>query len=289
MFFNLFSNYLIEKGKLTAESYNTIKEAQSKTRVKLGLIAVSEKMITEKQADEINRKQAVMDKRFGDIAVDLGYLTADQVSRLLELQGNPYMLFSQTITDNGILTLAEVEEAFAGFISENGFDEEAANAIKADDIDKIVPLYLKGATENIVEIVSVAIRTMNRLISTDLCMKEGKMVSSYNYDFMASQALEGDFNTKLCITGAKDGVLELASIFATEEFDVVDLDSLDAAGEFINIINGLYATALSYRKVQVELMAPEFSETSGVIVCDCLYVIPLVVNQKAFDLVVKYN
>lgn len=60
-----------------------------KGEVKLGLIAVSEKLLTQEQADKINRKQALEDKRFGDIAVEMGYLTESQVSRLLQLQGNP--------------------------------------------------------------------------------------------------------------------------------------------------------------------------------------------------------
>ena len=59
---------------------------QEKIRVKLGLIAVSEGMLTLDQADAINRMQQVMDKRFGDIAVEKGYLTEAQVNSLLKMQ-----------------------------------------------------------------------------------------------------------------------------------------------------------------------------------------------------------
>lgn len=286
MFFNLFTEYLLSEKKISESDFELVKQAQTKTRVKLGLIAVSEKMITEKQADEINRKQAVLDKRFGDIAVDLGYLTADQVSRLLELQGNPYMLFSQAITDNNIMSLADVEASFDAFIKSNGFGDAAAVAIKNDDIDNIIPLYVDGASENMVEIISVAIRTLNRLISTDLSIKKGYKADSYKYDFLAAQSLEGDFNVKLSISGGKEGALKIASIFAREEFDQIDLDSLDSMGEFINIVNGLFATALSYRKIQVELMAPEYSENAGEMAGD-IFVIPLKIEQKEFELVVN--
>ena len=37
--------------------------------------------------------EAIMDKRFGDIAVEKGYLTSEQVSRLLGMQGNQYLSF----------------------------------------------------------------------------------------------------------------------------------------------------------------------------------------------------
>lgn len=287
MFLNLFSKYLISQNKLTDEQFNLVKEAQLKTRVKLGLIAVSEKIISEKQADEINRKQAVMDKRFGDIAVELGYLTPDQVSKLLELQGNPYMLFCQAVTDNNILTLSEIEDLFQKYITDNNFDDDAKDAIKSDDIDRIIPLFVKNIDDSMLELVSVSIRTMNRLISTDLYINEGKILNSYKYDYCSSQAIEGDVNISLGISGDKSGVLEIAGLFAGEEFSEVDLDSLDSIGEFINIVNGLYATALSYRKVQVELIAPNLMSEGGELTEGKILVIPMEVNQKAFDLIIN--
>ena len=63
---------------------------QQKVRVKLGLIAVAEGLMTQEEADRVNQLQAVMDRRFGDIAVEKGYLTEGQVNSLLKKQGNAY-------------------------------------------------------------------------------------------------------------------------------------------------------------------------------------------------------
>ena len=84
MFEEFFGEYLVKTGKLTSEQMLSVKEVMKTARVKLGLIAVAEKMLTESQADEINRLQAVMDKRFGDIAVEKGYLTDDQIVEKLK-------------------------------------------------------------------------------------------------------------------------------------------------------------------------------------------------------------
>lgn len=287
MFFNLFSKYLIKEGKITEEQLEIVRNAQSSTRVKLGLIAVSEKMITEKQAEEINRKQAVMDKRFGDIAVELGYLVPDQVSRLLELQGKPYMLLSQTFTDKRILTLGEIEAAFNSYVSSLGYNDNEIEALKNDDIDGIIAMFVKNVPENVLEIISVAIRTLNRLISTDLSIAEGYKTDKYDYNHAAGQAIEGDYNIKTSISGSDEGILEVAETFAGEEFGQVDMDALDSIAEFINIVNGLFATSLSYRRVQVDLAAPLFDESAGSISEGEIYVVPLEVNQKPFDLVIN--
>lgn len=58
MFDVYFGKYLQDTGVITEEQYLDIIEANRKNRVKLGLIAVADGLITEEQADEINRIQA---------------------------------------------------------------------------------------------------------------------------------------------------------------------------------------------------------------------------------------
>lgn len=64
-------------------------------RVKLGLIAENEGLLTRNQANELNYLQMQTDKRFGDLAVEKGYLTEADVNYLLGRQGNPYLIFIQ--------------------------------------------------------------------------------------------------------------------------------------------------------------------------------------------------
>lgn len=287
MFLNLFGEYLVGEGLINEDQFTKIKEAQNKTRVKLGLIAVSEKMLTEKQADEVNRKQAVMDKRFGDIAIELGYLTGDQVSKLLDLQGNAYMRFCQTANDLDILSLADIEKALEAYCGKYGFSAENKEKFKADDIDGIIPLFLDGIDKDTVDLVAVAVRTINRLISTDLSIGTAKKVDEYTCDYVAYQGMSGDFNILTAFSGSVEGVLKIADSFAGETFEQVDEDALDSVGEFINIVNGLYATALSYRKVKVELLAPHLVSTSSTLPDGPKVVVPLKIENKSVELVIN--
>ena len=52
-------------------------------------------------------------------------------------------------------------------------------------------------------------------------------------------------------------------MLAKEEFEQIDMDSLDAAGEFLNCINGLYASAMSRQDKFLELMPPEYVDMSA--------------------------
>jgi len=278
MFFDLFGKYLVDNNKLSAEQFADIKDSQTKTRVKLGLIAVSEKMITEKQADEINRKQAVMDKRFGDIAVELGYLTDEQVGKLLGLQGNSYMIFCQLVTDKGIMTLDEIENELKKYGDSLGISDSQLEDIKSDDIDKIIPIFVPDVDSKYSELMAVAIRTVNRLISSNLSIGMGSVVDKLDISGYACQALVGDFNVRTGFVGEGDSILIIADTYAGEKFDKVDEDALDSVGEFVNIINGLYATALSYDKVNVELMPPSLVSGNEVVNASKVCVVPMTID-----------
>ena len=78
MFCQLFGKFLIEKEVIDKNKYNSIMERLAESRAKLGVIAVADGIITEKQANEINHLQTTKDARFGEIAVGEGYITEEQ-------------------------------------------------------------------------------------------------------------------------------------------------------------------------------------------------------------------
>ena len=69
--------------------------------------------MTKEQAEEVNQLQQQLDKRFGDIAVEKGYLDDDQVSYLLKQQGDGYLLFVQTISEAGFLSFDDISKGWS--------------------------------------------------------------------------------------------------------------------------------------------------------------------------------
>ena len=79
-----FGQWLIRHGLITPEQLLAALDLQLETNKELGAFAVDLKVLTKKQADDINVKQRRTDGRFGEIAIAEGLLTAKQVDRLLE-------------------------------------------------------------------------------------------------------------------------------------------------------------------------------------------------------------
>ena len=90
---------------LSQQKLDEVLDVQKRVQVKLGLIAVSEKLYPESRRIKLTIGKLFEDKRFGDIAVEMGYLTESQVRRLLQLQGNPYLTFIQAMTNLDIYVI----------------------------------------------------------------------------------------------------------------------------------------------------------------------------------------
>ena len=288
MISRLFGTYLVNEGKLTASDLEKVIDAQKKVRVKLGIIAVSEKMMSKKQADEVNNLQAVMDKRFGDIAVEKGYLSEDQVGRLLGLQGNTYLSFVQAIVDNGFMTLDEIDNALAEYQKSEGFIGTDLEDLKSDDSDRIVPLYLPGYIDkNQEEHVLLAVRSLLRLVDSDIYVQKGYLADTLDCDYYAIQSLKGDKEASLAFAGYGDGLMGAAVKFGQERFGLNNLDALDAVAELINCINGMFAINHE-SQMSLEMIPPKYKAEKATLKGKML-VLPVIFKGITINLVSTFG
>ena len=275
----IIGNYLVESGKITLEQLRKTMQEQDSVRVKLGLIAVAKGMLTMEQADEINRLQAVMDQRFGDIAVTKGYLTDEQIGKLLKEQGSSYLTFIQTLVDSELVSLDEVDWLLDDFRQKNGYSNSELEDIKSDDVDRIVPLLLPEEGKQFTEIICTMVRTLIRLIDRHVYIGRAAMVESFPAEEKVSQAMAGENGIIGCFSERDGALLKTCSVFGQEEFEHLDLDSLDAAGELLNCINGLYVSSLSRQGHFLELMPPEYADEKEQIKKGTICRIPIFVEN----------
>ena len=285
----LFGNYLKKAGKLSAEQLANVYEEQKKVRVKLGLIAVAENLMTIEQADEVNKLQSVLDKRFGDIAVEKGYLTDEQVGRLLGMQGNLYLSFVQEITNENLMTIEEVNEAYSDFQKELQFTRTEMDRLKSGEADLVIPLFLPVDIDSYQkEHILVCVKTLMRLIDTDLYIDKAEWTESADADGVACQEVHGDAHATLIFGGKEKSLLTIANKFAGEEFETVDADALDACAELINCINGMFATDCS-PKLNIDMIPPVYQEGKKRITGKKICKLPVYIFGQEVDVISAFN
>lgn len=282
----ILGNYLVEINKISKEQLSAVLEQQSAVRVKLGLIAVAEGFMTTEQAEEVNRLQAVKDKRFGDIAVEQGYLTDEQVGKLLKEQGNTYFMFVQTLVDLGLLEMDEIDALVEEFRKDKGVTNSEIEDIKSDDPDRIIPLYLPDDAKKYQELIGIAVRTMIRLIDRHVYIGEASLCESTTCKAVTGQKLEGEESFTDYLAEESGALLKLGSVFGQYEFTEVDEDVLDSASEFLNCINGLYATTESRSGIFLELLPPEYTVEEKTLSSSVVCKVPIFIGEKKMYFIV---
>lgn len=289
MFEQFFGNYLVGRGKLSKDEFRQIIERQKETRARLGLIAVSEKLLSVQQAEEVNQIQERLDRRFGDIAIDKGYLTKEQVGHLLSLQGNPYLCFMQTVLETGFLTAEEMEIELAAYQKENGFTMTDMEALKSGDVARIAPLFIPDWHVLYFEYITLTFRMISRVLHIPFYFGKMQLEKEYNIEAMGVQKLKGDHDLFVGLSGTGNHLLTVAESFAHETFEAVNEDAFDAICEFINCINGMFASNLSGRNIDLEMCLPCWYRNRILRSRKPFYVVPIYFTDARIDLVVAMD
>ena len=92
---------------------------------------------------------------------------------------------------------------------------------------------------------------------------------------------------KVYISAPDNDLLAIANYFTGDTYEAVNEDALDNVGEFINCVNGLFATNLSYDDVTIDMNSPEYSMVGPFISNEKLYVIPNHANGYSFKAVLE--
>ena len=278
----ILGSFLLETGRIDEKMLRELIKKQDDTRVKLGLIAVAEGMMTLDQTNEVNILQSAMDQMFGDIAVAKGFLTDEQVEYLLKKQGNPFLMFVQTLIDNDVIKMDEMDGILDEFRQKNGFTEEQLADFKTGDVNKIVPIFLPAECEKYSVIIGTVIRTLIRLVNRNTYIGRAEVIDAFPETDQVNQALIWEEGLVDGFSEDNGGLLELCSVFAHEEFEQLDEDSLDAAGELLNCANGLYVSSLSRRGVFLEITPPNYEKCGDDMKLYSICRVPVSLGEKNF-------
>lgn len=286
MISKIVTKYLLDKGMISEDQALLLADELTKVRAKLGLIAVHEGLMTEYQADTVNMLQATMDKKFGDLAVEKGFLTNNQVQELLRKQGDPYLSVAQALENLGIMHLNDLNFLMKRYQAENELSASSIELLKTDDIERIVPIFMPADADEYKEFAILAIKTIMRLVDNDLFLKRAYMTEDLSVNRASLQFIDGDPCMSIAICGDDDNMLEAARIFGQEDFPCVNMDALDALAEMINCISGLHASEVSLRRIHMELYPPDFSDNIAGITGYKMLVFPMKLKDQDVNLVI---
>lgn len=289
MFSQFFGQFLLNKGHLSAEELLSVLDETARTHVKLGTMAVSDRLLTPAQVEEIHTIQAREDKRFGQIALEQGYLTADQLDTLLACQKNEHHQMVQVLFDRQHFNLEELDQIMEDYRESNSLNEEALEALKNGEVDTYVDLFLNlhdaFDADTCRDYVSLYLKSFIRFVDRNIRFETLRKVEDYQATYLTTQVLEGSSRIITGIGGSGDAFMQLAVRFSQEPEEEIEDIMEDAVGEFLNLQNGLFAVNMSDKGVELN-MEPQIYLTNALLCgSQTYYVLPVIAPWGRTDLV----
>lgn len=244
----------------------------------LEIIAVVTKAMTPTAVQELINSIDKEIEHFGETAVNQGMITDDKLDELLTYQSNDFMKFAQLLVDHGYVLYDTINHEMDEFQQKRDLSDVQLSALIHDDLDQCINIFVPLKSPQLKELAKTLVQTIRRLIDKDVYLEKAYTAHSVQLDKYACQMIVGDMHLKFYISASNDGLLAIANHFTGDTYATVTEDALDSVGEFINCVNGLFATNMSYDNISVDMNSPEYAMEGPFISNEMLYVIPMHVN-----------
>jgi len=108
-----FGMYLVENGVITCEDFYEALKLQLGTRPQLGALAIEKRKLTMRQVLSVLQAQSdTPDEKFGELALKRGYLTEADLAWLLHEQSVRVKPFGELLVDMGVMSADEMERHY---------------------------------------------------------------------------------------------------------------------------------------------------------------------------------
>jgi hypothetical protein len=115
-----FGLYLNKKGTISAEQLVAALEAQLETLPKIGQLAIEEGIISPRGIFDVLRAQSESpNERFGEIAIEMGLMTRDELMWLLMIQTDRKCPLDRVFVAQGVLSEQQAAAEMAEFRRSN--------------------------------------------------------------------------------------------------------------------------------------------------------------------------
>ncbi len=280
----LFGNYLVEKKCITQEQLEALLPVPQELTAKVETIVLVRKILLPAQVQELLEKMDES-KDFGVVALEEGLISDDRLDQLTSFQTNSFMKFMQFLVNKDYVRLEQLNQIISSFETEYEYTDAQMNSLMLDDLEEIIRIFVPLKNHHLHELTVTLVQTLKRLIDKEVYLDKAYTSNAVQLDSYAGQAVNGDMNFKVYISGLGDNLLGIANYFTGDKYDKLNEDALDNVGEFINCANGLFATNLSYGDVMIDMSSPDYSMDGLYLNENPLFVIPIHANGFCFRVV----
>jgi CheY-specific phosphatase CheX len=251
-----FGQFLLERGRITSPQLLAAVRLQEEANVQLGQLAVDHGYLNADEVRHLNERQRTIDRRFGELAVDEGLLSSDQLQELLRVQAVGRLKLGEALVRLGSLTTEALEHELEAFRRE----QETAPASLVENYTRRPHREVLALATDI--LTKMLLRIGHETVKPAPC---GTQASGARvHDWSVRQCFRGDLDLEVVLNLTSDLMARVASRMLEEPVAEGSEEARDGGAEFFNIVNGNLCSRLEAAGVRLEMLPPEvFDNRNG--------------------------
>lgn len=245
-----FGQFLIERGEVDAGHVREALDLLGKTNMTLGEVAIEAGMMTPDQVQRVNQGQRGNDRPFGDLAVEFGYLASAQLVDCLRMQRERRLKVGEALVHLGHVPAERLGRLLDQFKADQAEYEIGPLAQLPDQLvnNRVAPYVLDLLPKFCLRIARIHVKVGDAQV----------LEEAPHWPFRVSLPIHAHRGLDVTLVGDRAFCARLASGTSGIAEAKLDHDLLvDGVGEFLNVLAGNAISALERSGVQAELGVPD--------------------------------
>ena len=244
MFNQFFGNYLFSNGYITKEQLLPALARQSKTLIQVSTLALYLGYMSAQEIQHVIQLQEEEGKKFSEIAIKYGYLDQHQVTELLNTKVPDFLILGQILIKDGVFTYEEFENILTDYRSQSEFLDFELNDENRNDFQRLIEdfsVVSEAAIPNFGKsYLELLFNNLVRYIGDDFSTLPPSICNEFATEYCISQTIEGTFVVNTYLNMDEATALAFAERYSGEPYHEVDEYVLASIEDLLNLQNGLF-------------------------------------------------
>ncbi len=244
MYNQFFGNYLFSKGYVTKEQLIPALIRQDNERVRVGILALYSGYMSANEVEYITELQNERGKKFSELAIENGYLTQDQVLELLDAECPSFVTLGQILIDNGVFGYEEFYNILADYRSQNEFLELELNEENKDEIQCLIDDFSLLSDSSFSSFgksyLELLFNNFIRFIGDDFTALPPDICMEFPTECCVKQPINGNYEINTYVSMDSQTALAFAERYTGEVFEECNEYVRASLEDFLNLHNGLF-------------------------------------------------
>lgn len=244
MFSQFFGNYLFSNGYVTKEQLIPALIRQSKETLLVRTLALYAGYMSAQEIKHIAELQQEENKKFSELAIKYGYLTHNQVMELLNMKAPNFLVLGQILINDGIFTYEEFENILTDYRSQSEFLDFELNEENRNDFHRLVEDFAIISETAIPDFgksyLELLFNNLVRYIGDDFSTLPPSLCTEFATECCVSQTIEGPYVVNTYFNMDEATAIAFAERYSGDSYSEMDEFVLAAMDDLLNLHNGLF-------------------------------------------------